>query len=180
MIIEAFHGTKLENVTQILHQGFRISQSEDDWLGYGVYFFVDGVSCPYRSAYEWALNKYNDSTAVLRTTIDVDPHYVLDLRETRNLRRYSEVRKEVISSHEKLLQDRRDLSIKKRKDIRVDDQIITNIIHKKLGIKVIIHNTYIKDKAQRALMLESSYPNSTACCVSDTSLISTIELIGSH
>ncbi|MCQ5167858.1 hypothetical protein NE645_18090, partial [Roseburia hominis] len=69
--------------------------------------------------------------------------------------------------HYRSLLTRRDLVKKKRRDIRLDDAVITKGVLLSLGVSVLFHNLYIKRKVHRDLELESSYPNSTVCCVAD-------------
>ena len=64
-----------------------------------------------------------------------------------------------------------DLVKKKRRDIRLDDAVITKGVLLSLGVSVLFHNLYIKRKVHRDLELESSYPNSTVCCVADPAYI---------
>lgn len=50
----AYHGTNSECVESIERIGFRPSSSDTEWLGSGVYFFVEGSFCPLTNAREWA------------------------------------------------------------------------------------------------------------------------------
>jgi hypothetical protein len=178
MIINLFHGTNFDYAQSILANGFTIFPSNEDWLGYGVYFFAEGVSCPVENALEWAKNKYASTPiAILRSTIEVDEGKLLDLRNIKSLYHYNQVKNRLINKHYDVLSERRDLEIKKRKDIRVDDRIITNLIAEQLGVDVIIHNTYIKNSKQRVISLESSYPNTSVCCVRDLKCIKETTLL---
>lgn len=168
-----YHGTTLSATLSIVNKGFEFSQSSEDWLGHGVYFFTDGISDPVRNAIEWAKNKHND-TCVIKAKIKIDDSEVLDLRTTNGLNIYNLHRDSIIDNYYNELAKRRDLTIKKRKDIRMDDCIIMDLLQKELKYKVIIHNVYIKNHHQRKLALESSYPNSTVLC---TNKISSIEVI---
>ncbi|WP_124409322.1 hypothetical protein [Pseudomonas sp. R4-34-07] len=172
LIIIGFHGTSSESANHIIHENFNINRGEEDWLGYGAYFFIEGISCPIKSANEWAKNAHeNHETCILKSTIEVHERSVLDLRNIENLKRYNLVRELKIREHYSDLILRRDLTVKKRKDIRIDDRLITNMVKKHLSITVLIHNVYIKNKSQRDLALESSYPNATVCSVNDIGLI---------
>lgn len=51
-----YHGTSEENAAQIIKSKFIPSENHDDWLGYGVYFFIDGISCPINNAKAWDKN----------------------------------------------------------------------------------------------------------------------------
>ena len=65
------------------------------------------------------------------------------------------MRDSVIDENYQLLAARRDLTIKKRKDIRLDDKLITSKVMEKVNKKLLIHNVYIKNMKQRRLILES-------------------------
>ncbi|WP_248741274.1 hypothetical protein [Pseudomonas sp. MWU12-2029] len=172
IVITGFHGTSSEYASRITDENFIIQYGPEDWLGHGAYFFIDGISCPIQSANEWAKNTYkNHATSVIRSTIEVSESSILDLRKIENLKRYNLIREQKIQEFYSTLASRRDLGIKKRKDIRVDDRIITNLVVRQLNTSVLIHNVYIKTGQQRELVLESSYPNATVCSVNDINLI---------
>ena len=53
--IQGYHGTSALAASEIMKHGFRISGTETEWLGKGVYFFVHGISSkPENQAVEWA------------------------------------------------------------------------------------------------------------------------------
>lgn len=167
-----YHGTSKAAAESIVRSAFTFFPGPEDWLGNGVYFFVDGISCPEKNAFEWASNKFQkDACAVVRTEIVAPADKVLDLTCAAGLARYDEARMEFVIRNKDGLAKRRDLSKKKRKDIRLDDKIVTEAVLESLGATVLIHNVYIKNALQRELILESSYPNATACSVSDMSLL---------
>ncbi|MFP3535300.1 hypothetical protein [Pseudomonas sp. SIMBA_021] len=175
--LTAYHGTTTQNANSILKNNFIIRFTPEDWLGYGVYFFVPGISCPIKNAEEWARNSHHhEPISVVKSIISAPTNQVLNLTQVDQLKIYNDTKNQVINDSYDSLKTRRDLTIKKRRDIRLDDRIITNLILEKLGIKILIHNTYIKNHLQRKLALESSYPNSTACCVTDLSLITSTEI----
>lgn len=176
-----YHGTSREAADTIIHSSYTFRPSPEDWLGSGVYFFVDGISCPEKCAAEWARNKFgDDACAVVRTRIEACADKVLDLTSAAGLARYNEVRLSFLARNKVELARRRDLRIKKRRDIRLDDKIVTDAVLKELGITVLIHNVYIKNALQRELIVESSYPNSTACSVSDISLLKDSDIVVTH
>lgn len=173
-----YHGTTLSAMPSILNHGFKLSQSNEDWLGHGVYFFTDGISAPLENAIEWARNKNKDNEiCIIKVKINVDNSEILDLRTTNGLNIYNSHRNRVIECYYNDLANRRDITIKKRKDTRVDDCIIMGILQKKLKHKAIIHNVYIKNHHQRKLALESSYPNSTVLCINELSGIEIIDVL---
>lgn len=160
----------------IINDGFKSSQSNEDWLGHGVYFFTDGISDPLKNAIEWSKNRHN-GTCVIKSRIKVDDSEILDLRTNNGLNIYNLHRDYIIDNYYNELAKRRDITIKKRKDVRVDDCIIMGLLQQSLMHKVIIHNVYIKNQHQRKLALESNYPNSTVLCVNEPSCIEIIDIL---
>ncbi|PNL50660.1 hypothetical protein CEP63_016255 [Proteus mirabilis] len=173
-----FHGTTQDAIPSIMNKGFKLSSSNEDWLGHGVYFFIRGISNPLKNAAEWAKNKSkNKNTCVIKATVKLNEFEILDLRTTKGQNDYNKHREKIVHEYYDDLLIRRDLNIKKRKDMRVDDCIINSILLHKVKYKAIIHNVYIKNSLQRNLVLESSYPNSTVLCVNDLSKIEIIDII---
>ncbi len=171
-----YHGTTLSAMSSIINNGFKSSQSNEDWLGHGVYFFTDGISDPLKNAIEWSKNRH-DGTCVIKAKIKVDDSEILDLRTNNGLNIYNSHRDSIIDNYYNELAKRRDITIKKRKDARVDDCIIMSFLQKSLKYKVIIHNVYIKNHHQRKLALESNYPNSTVLCTNELSSIEIIDVL---
>lgn len=162
----------------IVSSNFIISMDEEDWLGTGVYFFLDGISSGVECAIEWARNSHKgQSCCVIEVTIAIPKKLIFDLTSIVGLHHYDIIRKNIIYENYNFLSSRRDLSIKKRRDIRLDDKIITNSVMKKVNKKLLIHNVYIKNFKQRKLILESSYPNSTVACLNDLSLITEMKIM---
>jgi hypothetical protein len=175
--IKLFHGTTRDRAEAILNFNFNFSESDEDWLGTGVYFFLDGIASGLKSAQEWALNTHKGVTcSVIETTVVTEREQLLDLRVLSDLKLYNKIRDQIIIRDFDKLSRRRDISIKKRRDIRLDDTLITNEVLNILGKKLIIHNVYIKTSQQRELILESSYPNSTVASLKELSLITKIEI----
>ena len=175
--IKLFHGTTLNRAEAILNTQIIFSHNDEDWLGNGAYFFIDGISSGKESAIEWAFNTYpQEEIKIIEATVSFHNRHALDLRKLEDLKIYNEARNEIIITEYSELSTRRDLSIKKRKDIRLDDTIITNKVIKRLNKKLLIHNVYIKDRKQRKLILESCYPNCTAVSLNDLSLIDNLEI----
>lgn len=176
--VVGFHGTTLSAGVSIQSTGFKLSSSDQDWLGHGVYFFIDGVSNPLINATEWALNNSQGNIiCVVKVKIKIYEHDVLDMRSIEGLKKYNFYRDEVLCNHYDKLSERRDFNIKKRKDIRVDDCTIIELIRKNNNYNTIIHNVYIKNEVERKLALESSYPNSTVLCTSDLGGLEIIDIV---
>ncbi len=171
-----YHGTTPSAMLSIINDGFKLSQSNEDWLGHGVYFFTDGISDPLKNAIEWSKNRHG-GTCVIKSKIKVDDSEILDLRTNNGWNIYNLHRDSIIDNYYNELAKRRDINIKKRKDARVDDCIIMGLLQQSLKHKVIIHNVYIKNQHQRKLALESSYPNSTVLCVNEPSCIEIIDFL---
>lgn len=174
--IVAYHGTTQAAAESILETSFKINRSDEDWLGSGVYFFIEGISDPIENAFEWANNNHNGAPAIIRIEAIIDEGEILDLTTSTGINSYNQHRELIIKSNINYLQKRRNLSIKKRRDIRLDDCIITNLMQDRLRYKAITHNVYIKNSNQRELILESSYPNSTVLCINDLSTITCMKI----
>lgn len=170
-----YHGTSSKNVSSIVEYGFIKKPNQEDWLGHGVYFFTYGITCPKDNALQWSKNNNMQNisykASVLKTKITVSNDKLLDLTTLEGLQLYNTTRDRIVKNNTNNLQNRRDLKIKKRKDFRVDDQVIMNLVIDKLKIQVVISHLYIKNKNQRLLELESSLPNSTVVSVINTSLL---------
>lgn len=81
-IVEGFHGTTTNAVTDIMTDGFEMSRNKYDWLGDGIYFWEENK---YR-AWDWAKSRYGPNAAVIGARIAlVDCMDFLDLRWTRLL-----------------------------------------------------------------------------------------------
>lgn len=68
IVPDAYHGTSLENATNIDLNGFKASDKTDTYLGYGVYFFEASEW----HAWKWAesIRKY-ENPVVFKATIDL-------------------------------------------------------------------------------------------------------------
>lgn len=86
--IEGFHGTSKVKANAILAEGYKPSKGDDQWIGDGVYLFVDGIGVGLENAKEWALYKAWDNKtkrntypfyAVIKSSIEVDEDKMLDM-----------------------------------------------------------------------------------------------------
>ena len=158
-----------------MKEGFKCNPDPQDWLGHGIYFFTEGVTCPHNNAAEWARNKYYSigvqSISVIKTQMRVKKEKILDLTTLNGLKKYNTTRDIVIIENKEKLMFRRDFRIKKRKDFRIDDQIIMNMVIDWLNVDVVISNLYIKNSIQRDLELESYMPNSTVVSVINSEVL---------
>lgn len=68
-LIIGFHGCSIDTHDKVLkrHESLKVSDNKYDWLGNGIYFWENS----YQRAYDWAVNKYNESAAVVGAIIDL-------------------------------------------------------------------------------------------------------------
>ncbi|AYO16837.1 hypothetical protein D0812_20800 [Vibrio owensii] len=173
-----FHGTDAGNVSNIQKYNFAESRNDDEWLGYGVYFFTGGISCPEGNAIEWAKNQaFNKDTrsydyeefAVLKVKANVNS--VLDTTTMEGLTAFNQLRDALIEKH--------DSYFKMNRNVFCDDRFMWNLVSQTMKLDAIIHNLYIKDKTQRLKKIRSNVPNTTVLCVkvADSIDINSIEVV---
>lgn len=165
-----FHGTNNDLTQQILSQGLQPSIGDKEWIGDGVYFFIDGLSKdPRGQAKKWAIisawdnnlktNKYN-TFAVLESMIKVDDDNLLNLNTADGV--------EILE----FLKDQCENKLKKKKLDFIDGYLINyargeNI----LTIDACITNTYIKlEKRDRINNFKTRSSNCTICSVYNPSV----------
>lgn len=91
-IVKGYHGTSKENAESIVATKFRPSQEGDEFLGTGVYFFIDGLCCPVTAGKRWAAVKHSPSPRVVTADIQLAGSNVLDLRNTEHIRKFNELK----------------------------------------------------------------------------------------
>lgn len=164
-----FHGTNSDFVESIISDNFRISDAENEWLGRGVYMFVEGVSCPKENAEIWAKNQafrtggcyaYDNYTVL---EVLVRGSKVLDLGCSSGLKAFNVVRNAIIQKHSKLFTRNREFAN--------DNCVIWNLVADFMELEIIVHHLYIKDKTQRIKKINSNVPNVTVMCVKNAELI---------
>lgn len=109
-IFIGYHGTNNVNSNPILKNNFNVSD-KDEWIGDGAYFFVEGLSCPKKSAKEWAIsrsNRYDKNTkkyktsypeySVIEAIISTDMDKVIDLSSTDGKKGYFEYKEKFLKS----------------------------------------------------------------------------------
>lgn len=99
-----YHGTSLRSAEEIVVSNYRISKEDNDWLGSGTYFFIDGFTDPVNSAVQWAKyrswdrearkHKYRNY-AVLKSLIRTESH--LDLDDIEDLTIFNRIRASLVS-----------------------------------------------------------------------------------
>ncbi len=162
-----YHGTNREYVSSIMQNNFNVSRNADEWLGYGTYFFIEGISCPISNAEEWAINQAWDSErkeyrykeySILSANIEAER--ILDLRTEEGLFVFNKFRTAIIEKYHNQY-------FKNNRKIYEDDRIIFNLIIKAMNLDLIIHNTYIKTKTQRIKKIYSRIPNCSIMVVTN-------------
>ena len=74
MLITGYHGTSLNNAHNILNEGkFKISNTDTEWLGSGIYFYYD-----INDAYGW-----RNTEAILHSVIKIENDEFLDIDSTQ-------------------------------------------------------------------------------------------------
>lgn len=173
-----YRGTDDANVDSILTGGMNPSLGDDEWLGDGAYFFIEGLSrTPEVQAEQWAIvsawdselrkNKY-DKYSVLKADIDVDDEYFLDLTTAEGMEVFYYIKESMMKKLKRLS--------KTRKVLFIDGHVI-NMSRNKLfkRVDVVKGNVFIKlTKEDRIYKLQSRLPNCTITAVFNQDCISNI------
>jgi hypothetical protein len=165
-----YHGTALNCCSTIQSESFIESKNDDDWLGYGVYFFIEGIGQPEVHAKEWAINqsfegkgkprKYS-TYGVLKAQVKASK--ILNTTNNDGLNAFNTVRNELIKLHSR--------DFKRDRNKFEDNRVMWELVAEMMELEIVIHNLYIKDYVQRRLSIASLVPNTTVMCVKDASLI---------
>jgi hypothetical protein len=162
-----YHGTSLECASLIMETGFIPSKNHYDWIGHGVYFFINGISCPKSNAEEWAKNEAWDNNnkcykyktySVIQAEVDVLKSRLLDLTTTDGLVVFNTVREHLIKKLEKHF-------FVYNRDVKGDDNEICNQAISHLKLDVLICHLYIKNRTQKKKNIVSRIPNTTVMLV---------------
>lgn len=159
-----FHGTDFSNVASIKENGFLESASETEWLGRGVYFFVEGIGCPKTNATQWAKNQSYDKQTRCNSyekygVIKVSIKYqrFLDTTIAEGLNAFNMLREKIIAKHQNhFVPNRTKFS---------DDNFMWNMVALIMDLDAVKHNLYIKNCVQRRRKIASNVPNTTVLCV---------------
>lgn len=166
-----FHGTDALNEASICTSGFRASSNPDDWLGTGVYFFIDGIKKGLVAAKEWAIaeswnnHKRNYDYAeyiVLEVIIRGDK--VLDLTLRDHLTNFNLVRSMVLS----LFQDK---FVTSKGFDSTHDTLLMNLAMDYMKLDIVISDMYVKNAKLRKERISSRIPNVTMMCIKNANLI---------
>jgi hypothetical protein len=163
---EGFHGTSLKSATEILKSNFELSFGDAEWLGDGVYFYINGVSTkPEEQAEKWAIaQSWNNDTkkhsynnyCVLKSIIDVEEDNFLDLTNEDGI----EVFEYLLDRFEKKIKE-------SGKKLDYLDGLLVNLARGEgiLEIDVVKGNFYIKFAQERIKRINLRTNNCTICAV---------------
>lgn len=178
--IIGFHGTDARNVSNIKANNFRLSLGDQEWLGDGIYFFVDGIChpTPKNNAVKWAIasawdntqkrNTYNEYS-ILEVEIEENENFILDLCTVEGMKIYNYLRNKYI---EKIVQA--GVKLVKRPRFR-DGEIINSARKNKIfPINIVKGNFYIKFANERKFDISFRIPNTTIIAVYDVNTIKKI------
>ncbi len=163
---EGYHGTSLESAKNILISEFELSFGDREWLGNGVYFFIQGLSSkPEIQAEKWAISQawnnvsktysYNNF-CVLKSKILVSENTFLDLTTEEGLEVFE------------YLSDKFENKIKElSKKLKYLDGLLINLARSEgiLEINVVKANFYIKFAKERVKNINLRANNCTICAV---------------
>jgi hypothetical protein len=167
----AYHGTHSSCVELIRSKGVIASENEDDWLGYGSYFFVEGLDAPQQAALDWAMCENWDKAMQLHTThqvalfevlITAPQERIFDLRDTASMQEFHRWRRSWL--HHKLTT----MSINESRPTKKSyDTEFLNEFKSEFGISIIIGNFHIQlSTHERYFRLDSRVPNVSVLCLS--------------
>ncbi|NCP98624.1 hypothetical protein GW820_07165 [archaeon] len=164
--IEGFHGTSLKSAEAILNSNFQLSFGDKEWLGDGVYFFINGINKkPEEQAEKWAIaQSWNNVTkiydfntyCVLKSEIIVEENNFLDLTSEDGI----EVFEYLIERFEEKIKE-------SGKKLEYLDGLLINLARGEgiLEVDVVKGNFYIKFALERIKRLNLRTNNCTICAV---------------
>jgi hypothetical protein len=164
--LKGYHGTSLSSATQIVKSNYELSIGDKEWLGDGVYFFIEGLSTsPNEQARKWAIAQaWNTKNkiygykkyAVLKSTITVHDDNLLDLTTEDGIK--------ILEYIYDRFEDKIRILKKKLKFI---DGLLINLARGEqfLDIDVAKGNFYIKFARERIKAINLRTPNCTICAV---------------
>ncbi|MHC5354199.1 hypothetical protein ACYSNX_08470 [Myroides sp. LJL115] len=168
--IEGHHGTSNESANKILSSNYVLSKGDDEWLGDGVYFFINGVSSKTVDlAEQWAIAqswdnqkkklKYRDF-CVIHSIIEVDESNFLDLTMEEGV--------EILQYLVDRFKEKMDSLGKKMNFL---DGLLLNLAREEglLPLEVVKGNFYIKFVKERIERINLRTSNCTICTVYDPS-----------
>ncbi|NLP59471.1 hypothetical protein [Lutibacter sp. B1] len=164
--IQGFHGTSYQKAKEIITTDYKLSYGDDEWLGDGVYFFIEGLSKkPIEQAQKWAIAQSWDnlnkkltysSLSIIKSEIEVEEENFLDLTIDEGL----EILDYIIEKHS-------DKISKLKKRFNHIDGLVINFARNEniLPIEVSKGNFYIKFTKERMSNFDRRTSNCTICSV---------------
>jgi hypothetical protein len=163
--IEAFHGTSLQSAKEIQESSYNESNKDNEWLGRGIYFFVDGISDPLTNASDWAIaeakKKKYEEFAVLKSNVELEENRLIDLTSQEGLKNFNTVKAKLI---DRIFNGFSSADLRKMRSGEHNCAMF-NYIASTLKTHAVKHNLYIKNKNERNLGLNLNVPNTTVLCV---------------
>ncbi|HID8434782.1 TPA: hypothetical protein ACXIJW_002336 [Serratia marcescens] len=157
-----FHGTSFSAACQILADKFRTSNGDEEWLGHGVYFFIEGLNDPVEKATGWAKKrawernrKRYDDFAVIRT--DIHTAMCLDLDAPEDQAIFESVR---ASCTERMKKE----GISTKTFAMQNDCYLANFAMETLGLDALVRKESILTER---FQFKSRLPNCRIMCVKD-------------
>lgn len=170
--ITGYHGTSKESANNILKYKIYIdSNSDSEWLGTGVYFFIDDdKDKAINNAKKWAINyKKFSFYSVIETTMLTEEEKIIDLNDPEWQDLYHQYRnariKEIINR-----------GIRFEVDINKFECSIINPFAEKIKATIIIQDRFIKleefyYKNKEIRIPKSNVANCRIACVRDRTII---------
>lgn len=185
---ECYHGTSAKDASTIIsQQRFLSSMKDDEWVGHGVYFFINPLPSlvlptAYDNARNWAkyIKKAN-SPAVLKSIVTIDRKRILDLRDEYDLELFNKFRLEIYldarrRAYSNGLQLEEQFLYKQKLDCFSINELCKSCDP---PLSAVIAKVFINFNAKRRYPV-SQFPNCTILCIRDTSLIDNISVAHSN
>ena len=161
-----YHGTSVNSAQLIIKSNYEKSIGDKEWLGDGVYFFIDGLSSkPNEQAKEWAISQSWDNMrgdytykeyCVIKSEIKVFEDNFLDLTKEDGI--------EILSYLYETFEEK---ISKLNKSLKFIDGLLINLARNEgiLPIDVVKGNFYIKFAKERIKRINLRTPNCTISTV---------------
>jgi len=144
-----------------------VSDNHDEWLGTGVYFFIDGISEGIHAAEEWAIAQAWNNMDAVYTYTDysvlkalVAGKRVLDLTGAEGLKAYNLVRMVAASVYADKFSSRKGVGPS-------HDKLTMNLAFRQMKLDIILSHMYVRNADFRKRSVFSRIPNVTMLCVKD-------------
>ncbi len=162
-----FHGTSVLNASSIMSTQFRVSSQERDWLGTGVYFFVDalGLLPPVEKAEQWANFRARSASprysALSVLEVSIETGFYLDLDDEQHIAALNVIKTEYM---EVMKREGRTPTGNRLKD----KCAFCNFVMHEHGVDALVRREYIKTTDFEDMYgLEGGVPNCRVLCVKD-------------